>query len=458
MASRLSDVALKERHDSGFRSLSWLAPERGANLLRIDIERLISDPNAPELIRSMPPQMLYHAIKLSGLERSAQVIRHLSSEQLTRMLDYDAWPRDQLEPKRAFSWLLAFKDLGEHELYRRYRDLEEEYQIALIEKYVQLIDLEQYDALPEPQRQMFSVFPGEELYYRITADDPEIVEFLNDLVASCQSGSMNYAMSLLAHATYMPPNESMLLLHQFRKARLEEDGFVDYLESLAVFRPADPDQLRQKWQADHPDGVEVISGYRQESDEVCFLEYVIDRAASRGLWQVDNGIELQQKLLYLANAVCSASRVEPDDVDGLNMVLEHIRALVSLGLEYVSGGDDALALMILRSEHPKLLFRSALGMCRKLQSHVVDMMLKDLPEVGRRMQIYWRQHKYAELLDIIDKHVLPDSCRFDQEVLRALFNRFPMMVATDNADLKVTFKPIDSLEGLRRLERVFLAQ
>ena len=49
-------------------------------------------------------------------------------------------------------------------------------------------------------------------------------------------------------------------------------------------------------------------------------------------------------------------------------LLEHSGSLCSLGLEYLSGGQENLARRILTAESPKTLFRLGLTMMRRLQS------------------------------------------------------------------------------------------
>ena len=57
---------------------------------------------------------------------------------------------------------------------------------------------------------------------------------------------MNY-VSLIAHLSQLPPNESEHLLLQFRNARLEEDGFINEEEAALCFIPLKHQKYKDKW-------------------------------------------------------------------------------------------------------------------------------------------------------------------------------------------------------------------
>ena len=59
---------------------------------------------------------------------------------------------------------------------------------------------------------------------------------------------MEYVVFGLPRRIYAS-NESELLLTQFRRARLEEDGFVTYEESTELTQELDLEQYYTKWQA-----------------------------------------------------------------------------------------------------------------------------------------------------------------------------------------------------------------
>src|SRR5687768_7084896 len=112
MASRLSELSVKSQYDSGFASLPWEAPEAGANLLKVDLDRVIASSDSKALIQSLPAQLLYHSLKGADLPQQAEVLSLLTNDQFTRILDYDVWRQDVLATKDALQWLLPLKSLG----------------------------------------------------------------------------------------------------------------------------------------------------------------------------------------------------------------------------------------------------------------------------------------------------------------------------------------------------------
>ncbi len=450
MASRLSDLSTNSVYDSGLASLAWDDVEPGANLLHLDLDKIATRSDAKGLIQSLPPQIIYHAIKLRGMEQSSTILPLLSNEQLTRILDYDVWPADSLSLLEASRWLSEFKKVGIEGISSRFRQLDEEYQIALLEKYLKAYDLEQFEKLDPQHQDGLIAFPGNELFYEILSDDKEIREFITNLFASAISTDMNYAVNLLLHATHMPPNESEFHLQQFRKARLEEDGFVSYQESLEAFHPLDIEPFKAKWSEatrDQDSFLPKLAEFQNSLESLSFLEAVVVSASSIGKWNDEDGLRFQQASLYLANSLSSACRVEIDDLQALNRILEQQKALISLGLDYVSAGRPELACQILKFEHPKTLFRLGLSLIYRFQqSTLTKLGAWDLP-LDILSNCVKRQ-KWGAAQDVIDKSLLPEVGLQLAEALKGIFNRFPMRIVLDPNDKKhIKFSLIDSMSA-----------
>jgi hypothetical protein len=249
MASRLSEETLTAVLDSGQQGLAIQADRALDSLapLAVDLDALLAADDPAAAVQAVPAQALYLALRQRGPEDCLEVLPLLSADQVARVFDYDVWSEDRLEPLRAARWLNLFKEGGQEELYRRFRDLDEEYQVALLSPLIELYDEEDYERMTQTEQDALNRLPCGTLFYRVKSEDPRLEEFVSAVVEAALAGDMNYAYSLLSHAAYAPPNEAEGLLSQFRRARLEEDGFVTFEESLAAFQPVDSEALKRRW-------------------------------------------------------------------------------------------------------------------------------------------------------------------------------------------------------------------
>lgn len=456
---RLSELQIKEKYDAGHSSLPWdfLTPEK--QLVKIDLQKIVESAHPGTTIKSLPPQILYHSIMMAGLENCVEALPYLSQEQLVRMMDYDAWKEDFLEPKKAFRWLKLFKKIGATGIATRYQALDEEYQIGLLQKFINIYSLEEFEKFSQPDQDSCIPLPGNEIYYQIKTDDQETVDFIKDLVESALALNVEYAFSLLNHAAYLPPNEPEFLLNQFRKARLEEDGFVSYDESSKIFLEIDADELKRKWmRGRNLNQAESTTTQLSEqvSQEKHFLDDVLFVAQqNKSLTEVD-ALNLQQGFLFLGNCLCAATKIEPDDLNGLGRVLEQAKALASLGLEYLSNGDETLALKVINSEYPKNLFRVGLSLIYGLQRNFLER-LETLKISGiENLKKLQKQRRWGEIIWKLDTEYAQVFGFEETEALKGLFNRFPMVLSQKRDETtgieKLVFKTISSVDRLNKLK------
>lgn len=73
----------------------------------------------PDVIRSLPAQSLYMAVRHSGLASSAEILEAASIEQLQLMLDFDCWTRDRFSEQRFWEWLAVSDSSGDLGMLQR---------------------------------------------------------------------------------------------------------------------------------------------------------------------------------------------------------------------------------------------------------------------------------------------------------------------------------------------------
>ena len=464
MASRLSDYALKQAYEGGARVFPW----KGHQLPKIfaeseiDLRALAADPKAPQIIPQLEPAKLYRALMRHGPEDAVDLIPYLSEEQFQRILDYDVWHQDQIAPKKVFQWLKLARETSPEEQFRRFRDLDEEYQLAVMGPMLRVVDKETYDKLSSAEQDALTPFPGQEIWYQILVEEKELYEDVRLFLEAAMSENIAYTMMLMATASFIPPNEQEHLIGQFRKARLEEDGFVSYEESLDNFR-ALPEfvAMRRRWREEEPHQQEPLSAWGeviqasalQKQDQRDGL--LLDKAIS--LAMEDRGPEfaahMVQSFAYFANSLATSCGITPDDVKSIERLLLQARSYTNLALDYLSQGDERRAAEILVAEYPKKLLRFGLTLLQEVQKQLI----RCLDHYNIVDAIRWFDYLQAEkrglLLHQVDLELAPSLGHEAAEILKAAFNRFPMvrrglLTESKGEMIRFEFAPLATLTDL----------
>jgi hypothetical protein len=451
MENRLSDSFVASSLDAGHQNLAWEPGPPSGFLAGIDLKAILADPNAADIVPELPTQALYYALKQQGVEDALDLLPLLTPEQVERLLDYDAWSQDELVPKKFFAFLKPFGEISREQLYERFADLDEEYQLAALQGFFKVHEVEDPYDLPESIAETAYRMPCNKVFYEIISEDPDVIAFLEELMESLKENNMRYAYAILGHASYQPPGEALAHVARFRRGRLEDEGFVSYEESLSIFAPIDHAALLRKW--NDGERTQDLTSLALQGGSGLFLDAVMLAAREENV-SVDELYQLHQSFLYLANSLCAAGQVAPDDVAGLNRLLEQGKALVSLGLEYLGQGDLGLGIRVVRGESARTLFRVGLSLVDVVREDVIQRLEgMQWPRVDR-MRRFYIARQWGQMLLELDRHWLTNLGLQAGEVLKGLFNRFPMVPMRMMQDQnRIVFAPIVNLRELMQLEK-----
>lgn len=464
MASRLSEQSLVQTYDQGHKSfyVEGLNSNAGAkesplesvvkNLLGppLNLDELVNCEDPYQAVEAIEPQDLYHALMRKGPEDCIEVLPYISQEQLIKIFDYDVWHEDELSSEKIVRWLELYGEVGAEELTRRFQSLDEQYQTAFLAPYIELVELEEYEKLSDANQDRFQALPCGQLFYALKTDQPRLVAGIERLIQSMLTVDINYLYSLLNHSFHLPQGEQELVLKQMRRARLEEDGFVTFQESYEYFVPLSINEQKQYL----PRIIIPLAGdlrsFSLGEDLVqsgsCknFMEKIVD--------QLDPGErdQVRRQLLVLANALCSATHVEPDDLKGAEMILAHGQAMVSLALEWIGDGDPHKAKHFLLSVGPKIIFRVGLTLVHQYVVMVLES-LKAMGFVGaERVFKYYQQRKFGLCLSQVESQWIDLLGMERTEWLKGLLNRFPLHLTQK----VIEEKPTRSRQGARVEDRI----
>ena len=206
-------------------------------------------------LQSLPVISVYASFLENGLKAFPKTLSALSSEHRTRLLDLDSWNYDRLDLQSFMKWFAPLSQLSPEVLGQTFKSLEEEYQVAALQGRLRIYDEEEYEQLSDALQDRLYPLPCRTLWYEIVTEEKSEEEFISALIESLMRSNIEYTYTLLARVAYAIPGEDEHLLTQFRKARLEEEGFVDEEEAFSFFYEIDLKELQNKYKDSEQNGV-----------------------------------------------------------------------------------------------------------------------------------------------------------------------------------------------------------
>jgi hypothetical protein len=339
-----------------------LARARGRQ--RLDV--ILDSRNPQALVRALPADELYLAIRDVGLGDAAPLVQLASAEQFKVFVDLDAWSRDGFDPKKALPWIRAAR-AGAHldpraaaRWERKLATLDREVLYLTLRSSLRIHDLEQ-DPDPELHADRFMRTPEGKFVVEFLVDGVEYLAvkgLLDDLYAEDPFA----ATRLLSSLRWDLPSELEETALRWRTGRLADLGYPTVEEALSWFaRPPRTPGHRAAAPA-RPPGF-LLAALERGS--------LLDRAVAR-LDPADRDAALGE-VIAAANAVLVADAVDPGDPEAVRAAFEAARAYLDLGLDRLSGGDAEKAAEALAATPVKRIFQEGFGRVLELSWRARDL-------------------------------------------------------------------------------------
>lgn len=468
MASRLSNESLMSAFDRGLANFNWqvanlpspIDEERGA---RAFLNGLLETEDAESLVQAVEPSLIRHVLLTAGIEDHLEILPLLSTDQMTHIMDFEGWNSNQISASGAARWLQLHKEANPKELFRRFRDLEEEFQMGLLGPLVETFDLDAYEKMNDVDQDDLQRLPCGEVFYKIKSEDPEVRVFIEELIAQALGRDIEYTYSMLAHASYLPPNEQEALALRFRDARLEEEGFVKAEDAARLFLVSPGEDAIHRWTGSNvAQFVERLMG--ESINLLAAKEVAIAEAgtAPNTAMTIESALAacgqdaagpLAVSLSHLANTLAVITGVESTNREGQRLVLAHTKGYCNLGLELLG---IASAVQILSAEHPATLFKTSIAVMDEIRRRTLDtleMARLMTPETAQHIRRLLFSRKYGIIMTTLDLEALPLIGFEATEILKGLFNRFPLCPVINATGERMTFKPAYDVRTLAELLR-----
>jgi len=327
-----------------------LAAARGKK--RLD---LILDAQHPQaLVRALPADELYLTIREVGLGDAAPLVQLASAHQFKVFLDLDAWGREGFDPLKALPWIRAartgahLEPRAEARWEKKLARLDREVLYLVLRATLRILDLEQ-DPDPEIESDRFMRTPEGKYIVEFLVDGVEYLAIrglLDDLFAQ----DPFLATRLLSAIRYDLPSELEETALRWRTGRLADLGHPTLDEALSWFARPPRSPAHPAAPPARPPGF-FLAALAQDS--------LLDRAVARLAPEDLEGVEAQ--IVAAANAVLVADAVDPGDVDAVRAAFQAARGYLDLGLDRLSGGDEAHAAEAVAVTPLKRIFQEGFG-------------------------------------------------------------------------------------------------
>ncbi|MCW5891094.1 MAG: hypothetical protein KIT14_11160 [bacterium] len=359
----------EDRTGSDVVALSrWRALVARSRQPRKRLEALLGDASAAAIVPQLGVEELYYLVRSVGPEDALDLLRLATPEQIRGCLDFDVWDRDRVRPARALAWLHVLDELDPVRLAAAVRGLDDELVALTIARYAVVHD-RTLDEAPDPHlRHPVWPSPDGTFLVELVTSHAEAARTLERVLERLYKGDPDLARRVLQDAKWGVDAEMEEDAFRWRSGRMADLGFVDYHQALEVYRWIDPSRVRVEGA---PPAAEAVESGEPEALPLPLGEPLgEDSFLGRVLAGIDDPKllgPLAQMLVALVNRVLAADRVDPADVETVRAVAARARDTLSLGLEYLAGGELGRARGVLASAPLLLIFRVGHALTAALQ-------------------------------------------------------------------------------------------
>ena len=367
-------------------------------------DAIISEPDAAQLVPTLPVQELYYAIKEVGLADAAELVALATPQQVQGFVDLDAWERDHLDENKINAWIETLADAGYEKLGSVVEALDAEMIALWLQRQARIIDL----TIEEPPQEAEGHFyPTPDRFYLIDilpgGEEGKALERVLDWLYRYD---LDLGRRIIMGAKWELGSDLEEHAWRWRQGRMADLGYVDFYEALSIYQWLDPASVEideDTFVAPPPETpTELPAVLAGSLDEAGFFGKALGTLPS------DADVErLHASLVLLINKAMAADLVDPGDFDEGKRALARAVAYVGLGLEYLSRGDAARAGQALGSVALERIFRVGLSLTLQVKTLAdtlvtqggVDPIALDAPWDDVLRALRQRRPEYPRALD-----------------------------------------------------------
>ena len=408
---------------------------------KTQLDDFLAREDAPRLVKAASFEEVFFSIMAVGLADSLDLLPMVTGRQVRGFIDLDCWRKDQFVRKPFMEWISAFIQSSPEDTAKALSGIDE-YVIALFLKdLVHVYEVDRDDP-PETTQMIltpdsrFGVEPAE------TGEATTVGMLILDALFKYNPHLGTQILTLVRYTTRLELEETA---YDNKIRRLEVHGFVDYYEAMSIY--ASPSAGESVNKADKV--VEEIPG--EEAPGTLPLVFADSLSGSGFLVKAlefvtdpDESQRIAQELTALGNRILSANLVNLGELEGVRPSLEEMRDTLSIGLEYLTGGQLGRASEAFSKNYVQTIFKVGFGQIAKLRTQadmlatvkgfrfeMLDTEDREFFEALRRFKpLLIEEGRYRPFQSIADVEKAQARLQDIDTMVRAFIPQFPAIPAT----------------------------
>jgi len=333
---------------------------------------LMLSSNSREVIQALPEEQVYQLIKDVGEKTALPVISCASPGQIQFIFDIEWWQGDKFQPQKALDWFLLLDQCEESKIVDWFLSEEFEQKVMVLQS---LITVYKDDEMTDSYLGVDDL-PHIDLdgIYDIFIKIPDAENPLRKAFKLLAAEDKNVFYALLEAVIWYPITQTVEDAYRWRLTRVGEKGIPDFEEAFEVYSRLNPESLTLP--------VPTSKDFNDEESQHPVAPYfpIFDADPSSFLGQCLALLDDQQRfnnicweLVYLANKIMVADRVDPSNLETRHEVMRKGLGYINIGLEFGSGEDTAKGAKLLGSTWMQTLFQVGYGKIMQMreQAHQV---------------------------------------------------------------------------------------
>jgi hypothetical protein len=381
----------------------------------------LPDDEARARVETLPAVDLLLLTKRLPHADALMLVEYASHDQVTRMIDLDAWRGDQLDVGRFFEWTGTLAEVSQEKAVAFLAEADDEYPALTLLKVGRVadhrdvesgeapFDEETEEALQTPDQQFVVILPRED---PMAAPVRALIDFL-------YAGDLDHARQVLQAARWELPSVVEENLFHVRTGHLEEMGIPTAERAARVFRPLSAGQEERVLSAP------ALRDVRLASERLTDLLLApLERHADGALEEAVEGLpddlraQFAQAVVYVAHKVAVARGDDPADATALAAAMQVVADHLRLALDVLAPRVEAARAVAV--VHPEVLFRVAHTRLVALRQRA-HRVLEPLGGEGAvvRLDPPWDDVLH-QLLQIVPQFVRPGIARLEVRPFRTV--------------------------------------
>ena len=304
------------------------------------VDAILDQPDPGAFVQSIAPEELYLLVQDIGLSDCVEIVALASPEQRVAFIDLDCWAGDKLDLEQLDTWIDVLEEGGGDLVTETLGALDPEVLVDyLLTTTDAVLDRSQEMDINAAERNR-TVLDTPDFQYKLVLSQRgveqsrQLARILDFVYQHDQALARNVLTS--AQNGLLIENEELAL--HFRNSRLSDLGFSSPEEAHALFAPIRIDELRAELDRQAPPASAAAGAP---------LSFALARVVTSSLFLDLCAKDLPERDRFVREfALCtnhglvvSAGGLALRDLDRVVDIARDVHATISLGLEYVAGGD-----------------------------------------------------------------------------------------------------------------------